>query len=506
MALTKTHNRMIEGDVRNPRDFGAIGDGITDDTAALNAALAGGNICLRLVAGDTYLVTDEVNINSNTILDGNGAAIKYLAGTIAPLKYGLIVSQKENVIIQNLEIDGNKSAYAPVDFFGVYVRNSDNVTIKNCTIHNCWRAGIHGGQVALGQSTNCFYLNNYIYNIGDATETTQYGNGIALVHDKYVVIEGNIIENIYGTGGINLEGDTYSDITIRGNHIKAGTGSNLRGIMMYETGAEVHDNIIVESNIVEDQLGAGISFVGDGDRIISNNIVKGCGEEGIKCITSANSNITITGNSVFDCGDLGFAGINVSQSSRLVVTNNIVAECPSNSTVGYSLRCSEGGVISGNIANGVQTNAFELACNGFVFTDNTSNNIGGVGSGSNYFLKNITGSVCTDGYVGGNVLNNTSGTATAFWLINGSNFVDIECGLNRSNVTKYSFSSASGCKINNIIGPNAPDLGSVFGNSAAWETGDIVYDATPSASGQIGWVCVSGGTPGTWKAFGSISA
>lgn len=42
--------------------------------------------------------------------------------------------------------------------------------------------------------------------------------------------------------------------------------------------------------------------------------------------------------------------------------------------------------------------------------------------------------------------------------------------------------------------------------SGAWIFGDIVYDETPSASGFIGWVCVSSGSPGTWKTFGVISA
>lgn len=39
-----------------------------------------------------------------------------------------------------------------------------------------------------------------------------------------------------------------------------------------------------------------------------------------------------------------------------------------------------------------------------------------------------------------------------------------------------------------------------------WTTGDIIWNVSPTAGGKIGWICVAGGTPGTWKAFGAIDA
>jgi hypothetical protein len=40
--------------------------------------------------------------------------------------------------------------------------------------------------------------------------------------------------------------------------------------------------------------------------------------------------------------------------------------------------------------------------------------------------------------------------------------------------------------------------------SGTWARGDVVYNRDPSAGGKLGWVCVVGGAPGTWKAFGTI--
>lgn len=42
--------------------------------------------------------------------------------------------------------------------------------------------------------------------------------------------------------------------------------------------------------------------------------------------------------------------------------------------------------------------------------------------------------------------------------------------------------------------------------SGTWSQGDKVRNQTPEAGGYIGWVCVSSGTPGTWKGYGAIQA
>jgi hypothetical protein len=48
-------------------------------------------------------------------------------------------------------------------------------------------------------------------------------------------------------------------------------------------------------------------------------------------------------------------------------------------------------------------------------------------------------------------------------------------------------------------GTSAPTLGT-------WSRGDICWNTEPSAGGYVGWVCVTGGSPGTWKGFGAIAS
>jgi hypothetical protein len=41
-------------------------------------------------------------------------------------------------------------------------------------------------------------------------------------------------------------------------------------------------------------------------------------------------------------------------------------------------------------------------------------------------------------------------------------------------------------------------------NSGSWNTGSITWNEKPSINKPVGWVCVKGGKPGTWRPFGII--
>ena len=81
-------------DVVSVKDFGAVGDGVADDTAAINAALASGAKHVRLPAG-TYKVTATISVPANVSMSGDGTTASVIDGssaTYAGLTSGVHIS------------------------------------------------------------------------------------------------------------------------------------------------------------------------------------------------------------------------------------------------------------------------------------------------------------------------------------------------------------------------------------------------------------------------------
>lgn len=74
------------------------------------------------------------------------------------------------------------------------------------------------------------------------------------------------------------------------------------------------------------------------------------------------------------------------------------------------------------------------------------------------------------------------------------------------NVNKLLFLNKNVNKWYDSLGNTPVAKRSSIPGSGTYAVGDIVWNSTPSAGGNIGWVCVTAGTPGTWKSFGSISS
>lgn len=124
MALTKVSYSMINGAPINVLDFGAVGDGITNDTAAIQAALNEGAATGRWVtgAGKTYAVS-TVNM-----LSGQRVQSLYLQ-SIGPLTSGAVSMQpvveidgtssaKTNMIFRDVRVNGRRQLFTNIDMTG----------------------------------------------------------------------------------------------------------------------------------------------------------------------------------------------------------------------------------------------------------------------------------------------------------------------------------------------------------------------------------------------------
>lgn len=133
MALTKAHNRMIETPVVNLRDFGAVGNGTTDDSAAIQAAINSGK---KIIAesGDTYLLESSLSITANDIeFDGANATFTCPSARITQM---FNIDGASNTIIKNVKWSppafGSGSSQARM----VYYKDVTGLTVQNCTVTN----------------------------------------------------------------------------------------------------------------------------------------------------------------------------------------------------------------------------------------------------------------------------------------------------------------------------------------------------------------------------------
>ena len=99
MSLTKVSYSMITGAPANVLDYGAVGDGTTNDTAAIQAALDA-NACVTFPPG-TYLVS-TITIDSFKTLFFNAAYIKASSNSFNPV----VITGRYNSIF-NLKISCN---------------------------------------------------------------------------------------------------------------------------------------------------------------------------------------------------------------------------------------------------------------------------------------------------------------------------------------------------------------------------------------------------------------
>jgi len=175
----------IQARFSNIRTFEAIVDAaghgdFTDIQSALNAGKK--RIYVR---GGTYTISSTITISSSDVLiqgEGmNSTIIKIANG--ANINAITIKSGLSNIVIANIQIDGNKANQTSGN--GILINGTDTANVTNCAILNCYLHDIYGVGIRGYYTKNCIISECIIANCGFY--------GIYFGYSSYFTLSGNQI-------------------------------------------------------------------------------------------------------------------------------------------------------------------------------------------------------------------------------------------------------------------------------------------------------------------------
>jgi hypothetical protein len=202
-----------------PEWFGAVADGVTDCTSALQVALWVSN-SVRLSLG-TYKITDECHLYLN-----NQSLIGMGPGTIisnTTAKNSLVVDAGlDRILISNLSIIGNASASGSDQTAAIHTPTPIENPITNLTINKVWIKNVNGCGIAIGAVNNGIISDCYIEG--------------SYSHNVYISVCKNIlISNLYSkngaaqdvAGGQDLKIKNSSGVVVSNSRLTGGSNSNI---------------------------------------------------------------------------------------------------------------------------------------------------------------------------------------------------------------------------------------------------------------------------------------
>ena len=555
------------------KEFGAKGDGITDDTVAIQNAINSLPFNGSLLIPNSVFIVEpgQIQLKSNIRIIGTGtlkAKPKDYTGTLQGTVYALLqsIAKIQNVLIDGLTFDGNSATQTNRGRTydqawhndAIFFKGGQDLEIRNCTINDFIGSGIMIGvdttspqrikiQKNIIKNTKEMFIvvydgieviisDNICENAGILGEKPELqGNGILLERGpnigRDVVISGNIINTtsrkalysqldnttIIGNTIINSNWAAISlaagaqNTAIVGNVIK---DSNDAGILVASSSG--HDNVrnvnlignvIYSTGIAPSSQSEGI-LISLADNIkISNNHIENYRGYGVY-VSSGVTDIVIDNNHILSDSTtpFGLGGILI-DSPSVQINDNLIRHCFS-----YGIRLQPTAIQS--IIKG---NEFiHIVGNGYAIHDQASDIV----FDSNYFK---------DAIVGINLDLNAGNMGTP--LVKSNHFINMsarainQSGVNYANINSIQLQNNSYINCDDIItvtlmgNTNIPEYsyalnsngnkvtkGSAIPLMGTWGIGDICYNTAPIAGGFIGWVCITAGTPGTWKTFGAITA
>lgn len=256
MTLTKATYSMISGAAFNVRDYGAVGDGVANDKAAIQAAInaaqlaGGGEIYFPL---GTYLIDGAgtpldglVITGSNITLRGSGKASVLKQSNTNQIMVAVDgrAAKVENLTVENLYFDGPTARHVMTSGTDTkqFVHLLAMVNVNNVTINNNVFYAFQGDGCEIDQAfvwegpppyaqarhnSNVFITNN----VFDGFDNNNR-NGISVIDGDNIVIVGNSFNNIakqYMPGSVDIEPNSYPYYILRNITVSNNTFQNCQG-------------------------------------------------------------------------------------------------------------------------------------------------------------------------------------------------------------------------------------------------------------------------------------
>lgn len=199
-----TINKMVSGTLGyvTPELYGAVGDGVTDDTNAINDAFNSGYAVF--FSPKTYLIDGVVGTTiTDGIIIGNNATLKIKPNDS---EYYIGVKAIGKTLITDLTILGDRDSHiGTTGEFGHCLSLLDcyDTVINNVTCNKAWGDGLYIGC----KSDDNPYANNNI-NILNCRFDNNRRNNISVTHGTNVIIDGCTLSNANGKNpqsGIDIE-------------------------------------------------------------------------------------------------------------------------------------------------------------------------------------------------------------------------------------------------------------------------------------------------------------
>jgi len=480
------------------------------------------------------VVVENLNLRTNT---GQGNGI----GT----------PKAKNVLIRNCRT-------SQLHWHLVDIAGGENITVEKCSVENTGDAGI---QIDNLSQVGGLFVENYDHTLTSALVDFTASKNITIRNNtvknclvgihlhrnggKDIRIEGNEVVDC-ATGILGDASTTWSNIIIFANIIYK-TASNADGDGILLRG--IYDNVLIHNNLVVNH-NRGISVKQNDSLpssatkgiVISDNTIRDVKTRGI--ILDWASGV-ISGNTVTNCGynldtstfnstntKVGdtAVGINIYSSQDVICRGNVLRDIKGIGVFLYktlkNIKVSEN--IFENFANGVcaydgtpayvdvinnKFEASDYAYWGIYFATGSK-----VVIQNNSFLNMKYNGIATDNiteeWIKGNIVKGLVGSNSGLSIFTCTDVVlkdnDVEGFTNNTSISSTS-SNVRGEGIAPISIQNTATTvvleydGTAAPTTQTWGVGSKVRNTAPAASGFIGWVCVTAGTPGTWKGYGSIA-